>query len=100
VLGNQRTAALRVGLLGAYAGRGIMLLLASLIVHHPLVENPGRYLPHPAGVLKTWAWQRRATTMRTSAKSKPPHFGGVVLTVEIADLVFSLDKLWQPFRSG
>ncbi len=31
-LGFQRTAALRVGLIGAYVGRGLMLLAASYII--------------------------------------------------------------------
>ena len=35
VLGSQRTAALRVGLIGAYIGRGIMLVLASFIIKNP-----------------------------------------------------------------
>ena len=35
LLGYQRIAALRVGLIGAYAGRGIMLLLASVIIQNP-----------------------------------------------------------------
>lgn len=34
VLGPQRTAALKVGLLGAYLGRGLMLLLATWVVHN------------------------------------------------------------------
>ena len=32
-LGNQRNAALKAGLLGAYLGRGLMLVFASVIIH-------------------------------------------------------------------
>lgn len=35
VLGNQRDAALKVGLLGAYFGRGFMLVLAGWIIQFP-----------------------------------------------------------------
>src|SRR4030065_366836 len=34
-LGHQRGAALRVGLIGAYVGRGLMLLAASYIIQNP-----------------------------------------------------------------
>ena len=40
-LGGQRMAALRVGLIGAYAGRGIMLLLASVIIQNPWLKVIG-----------------------------------------------------------
>jgi tellurite resistance protein TerC len=39
--GNQRTAALRVGLMGAYLGRGIMLVLASLVIQNPWLKLIG-----------------------------------------------------------
>ena len=38
LLGNQRMAALRVGLLGAYLGRGLMLVLVSLVIHNPWIK--------------------------------------------------------------
>ena len=41
ILGPQRMAALRVGLIGAYAGRGIMLLLASVIIQNPWLKIIG-----------------------------------------------------------
>src|SRR6266849_1000831 len=34
VLGGQRLAALKVGLLGAYVGRGVMLILAVWVIHN------------------------------------------------------------------
>ena len=49
LLGNQRTAALRAGLLGAYLGRGIMLFLATIIISNPWLKLVGAaYLVHLA----------------------------------------------------
>jgi tellurite resistance protein TerC len=49
VLGNQRMAALRVGLLGAYVGRGLMLFLTSFIIHNSWIKLLGAaYLIHLA----------------------------------------------------
>src|SRR5258708_3395469 len=41
LLGRQRTAALRVGLLGAYVGRGAMLFLASFLIHNSWIKLVG-----------------------------------------------------------
>src|SRR4030095_9343620 len=38
LLGQQRIAALRVGLLGAYLGRGTMLFLASLLIDNSWIR--------------------------------------------------------------
>lgn len=92
VLGNQRTAALRVGLLGAYAGRGIMLLLASLIVHTPWLKILGAiYLIRLA--FENLGMAEESDDDADIRKVKATSFWGVVLTVEIADLVFSLDNV-------
>src|SRR5574338_252029 len=49
LLGNQRTAALRVGLLGAYLGRGLMLFLTSFLIHNSWIKLIGAaYLIHLA----------------------------------------------------
>jgi tellurite resistance protein TerC len=40
-LGNERTAALRVGLLSAYAGRGLMLITASFLIRNPWLKVIG-----------------------------------------------------------
>ena len=34
ILGGQRYAALKVGLLGAYLGRGLMLVMANFVIHN------------------------------------------------------------------
>ena len=41
VLGNQRMAALRVGLLGAYLGRGLMLFMTSFLIDNPWIKLIG-----------------------------------------------------------
>src|SRR5512143_981628 len=49
VLGNQRMAALRVGLLGAYVGRGAMLFMTSFLIHNSWIKLIGAlYLIHLA----------------------------------------------------
>ncbi len=92
ILGNQRTAALRVGLLGAYLGRGLMLLLASLIIHNPWLKIIG------AAYLMRLAFENLGMAEESDADVevrtvKATSFWGIVLTVEIADLVFSLDNV-------
>src|SRR5438067_1634033 len=41
VLGHQRMAALRVGLLGAYLGRALMLVLANFVIHNHFLKILG-----------------------------------------------------------
>lgn len=92
LLGNQRTAALRVGLLGAYAGRGLMLLLASLIVQNPWLKILGAaYLIRLAFDNLGLAEDGDGEGELRTAKSQS--FWGIVLTVELADLAFSLDNV-------
>ena len=92
ILGNQRMAALRVGLLGAYVGRGLMLVLASLVVNNPWLKIIG------AAYLIRLAFENLGMAEESSADSeirtvKATSFWGVVVSVELADLVFSLDNV-------
>ncbi len=92
ILGNQRTAALRVGLLGAYVGRGLMLLLASLVVSNPWLKIIG------AAYLIRLAFENLGMAEESSADAeirtvKATSFWGVVVSVELADLIFSLDNV-------
>lgn len=92
LLGNQRTAALRVGLLGAYLGRGLMLLIVSVIIQNPWLKIIG------AIYLIRLAFDNLGQAEKGEAD---PHthpavvqsFWPVVLTIEIADLIFSLDNV-------
>ena len=93
ILGGQRTAALKVGLLGAYLGRGLMLVVANFVIHNPFLKILGAaYLiklafenlgePEPGE-------ENQTRTKRVEGKG----FWSVVLAVELADLAFSLDNV-------
>lgn len=93
ILGGQRSAALKVGLLGAYLGRGLMLVLANFVIHNPYLKLLGAaYLiklafenlgePEPGE-------ENQTRTKRMEGKG----FWSVVLAVELADLAFSLDNV-------
>jgi tellurite resistance protein TerC len=92
LLGMQRLAALRAGLFGAYVMRGLMLLMASIIIQNPWLKALGAlYLLRLAfdnlGVAEPG--EADAHAHPTSDHS----FWAVVLTVELTDLVFSLDNV-------
>jgi tellurite resistance protein TerC len=93
VLGGQRAAALKVGLLGAYFGRGLMLILASFVMHNTYLkllgaayliklafENLGEPEPENDCKPRTRGFQSKG-------------FWGVVVALELADLAFSLDNV-------
>ncbi len=96
ILGHQRVAALKVGLLGAYVGRGLMLVMASVVINNPwlqflgalylikiAVEHLGSFHeedPDPEEALAAVQRSRRG-------------FWGTVLMVELMDLAFSLDNV-------
>jgi tellurite resistance protein TerC len=94
VLGNQRLAALRVGLLGAYVGRGMMLFLTSFLINNSWIKLVGAaYLVHLAfNNLKDMAGGGR-TEEEEIRPIKPQSFWATVLTVEIMDLIFSIDNV-------
>ncbi len=94
LLGAQRDAALKVGLLGAYLGRAIMLGLAVYIVRIWWLRLAGalyllylalRYLAAPE------------LDASDDGNARPPvsawSFWSVVAAVELTDLVFSLDNV-------
>jgi tellurite resistance protein TerC len=93
VLGGQHAAALKVGLLGAYLGRGLMLVVANFVIHNPFFKILGvAYLiklafenlgePEPGEESQT-------RTKRMEGKG----FWSVVLAGALADLAFSLDNV-------
>ena len=94
MLGNQRLAALRVGLLGAYVGRGAMLFITSFLIHNEWIRLVG------AAYLIRLAFDELGDTtpdVETEEEKKEaikgPSFWSVVLTVELMDLVFSIDNV-------
>ena len=94
LLGNQRMAALRVGLLGAYVGRGAMLFLTSFLIHNSWIKLIGAvYLIHLAfDNLEdmTGGGGEEDEEMRPV---KMQSFWATVLTVETMDLIFSIDNV-------
>lgn len=98
LLGRQRSAALKAGLLGAYAGRGAMLFFAGLIISNPWIRIAGagyllflvfRYFsrmcrPEPSG---------DGPRPGVPAREWYPGFWRTVLSVELADLAFSVDNV-------
>ncbi len=90
--GAQRVAALRVGLLGAYLGRGLMLVLASLVIQNPWLKLVGAlYLVRLAFENLGAPEGGDEGAARTAQAAQG--FWWVVLNVELADLVFSLDNV-------
>ena len=92
ILGNHRTAALRVGLLGAYVGRGTMLFLATLVINNPWIKLLGAmYLVRLAfdnlGMAEPGEEDAHIHPMEGNS------FWAVVLTVEMTDLIFSIDNV-------
>lgn len=94
-LGNQRDAALKVGLIGAYVGRGAMLVLAGWIIQFPWLRMLGAaYLIYLA--IRHFGEQYdhsgedgQIGTNRLNTSG----FWGTVLALELADLAFSIDNV-------
>ncbi|MDR7419967.1 MAG: tellurium resistance protein TerC [Armatimonadota bacterium] len=95
LLGGQRLAALKVGLLGAYLGRGSMLFLAAWVVRNQwLLILGGLYLIFLA--VSHFGGKAHASAAHAHAgpQVRPGlGFWGVVVNVELADLAFSLDNV-------
>jgi tellurite resistance protein TerC len=93
ILGGQRAAALKVGLLGAYLGRGLMLVMANFVIHNHYLKILG------AAYLIKLAFENlgepesgeedQVRAKRVEGKG----FWSVVIAVELADLAFSLDNV-------
>lgn len=94
VLGMQQMAALKVGLLGAYIGRGSMLVLASFVIQNPVLQLLGAlYLVKLAFGHLSREEQPGEMDLVDGEKSMDRGFWMVVLNVELADLAFSLDNV-------
>ena len=95
LLGHQREAALRVGLLGAYLGRALMLLLATYVIHNPWLRVVGAlYLIHLAiSDLGAAPDTRDEMESDLGRPRKNTAFWLTVLNIEMMDLVFSLDNV-------
>jgi tellurite resistance protein TerC len=94
MLGNQRMAALRVGLMGAYLGRGLMLLLTSFIIHNSWIKLLGAaYLIHLAFDNLEDKSGGGGEDDEQIRPIKVQTFWATVLTVETMDLIFSIDNV-------
>ena len=93
ILGGQRSAALKVGLLGAYVGRGLMLVLANFVIHNHYLKLLG------AGYLIKLAFDNLGEAESgegdqvRAKRMEGRGFWNVVIAVELADLAFSLDNV-------
>ncbi len=97
-LGMQQSAALKVGLLGAYLGRGLMLVMAAWVIANPFLKVLG------AAYLIKLAFENLAKNVKAAEEGEEDEAEGfkrkagagfwvVVLNVELADLAFSLDNV-------
>ena len=94
LLGNQRLAALRVGLLGAYVGRGLMLFLTSFLIHNSWIKVLGAiYLVHLAFDNLEDMTGGGSEGEENVKPIKVQSFWSTVLTVELMDLIFSIDNV-------
>jgi len=94
ILGNQRIAALRVGLLGAYVGRGAMLFITSFLIHNAWIRIVGAaYLIHLAFSELGDTTPGKETAEEKQRALRVTSFWSVVLTVELMDLIFSIDNV-------
>ena len=85
-------AALKVGLLGAYVGRGLMLVLASFVIQNDFLKFLGAaYLIKLA--FENLGAPEPGETGEHGQNLEGKGFWSVVLAVELADLAFSLDNV-------
>jgi len=95
LLGSQRDAALKVGLFGAYAGRALMLALASIIIEMPWVHVLGAvYLLYlGAGYFAERYRERQEQGAGDILPRRKSSFWAVVLALNLADMAFSIDNV-------
>jgi tellurite resistance protein TerC len=92
-LGYQRMAALRVGLIGAYGGRIIMLFLASYIIQNPWLKVLGAAYLIRLALDDLGAPGHEGSEEDAMRPLKKQGFWLTVLNVELMDLAFSLDNV-------
>jgi tellurite resistance protein TerC len=93
VLGGQRSAALKVGLLGAYLGRALMLVMANFVIHNPYLKILGAAYLIKLAFENLGAPEAGEEDQTRAKRVEGKGFWGVVLAVELADLAFSLDNV-------
>ena len=93
LLGGQRGAALKVGLIGAYVGRGLMLLAASYIIQNPWLKLIGAAYLIKLALDDLSAHGYSGNEDEVSKPVAQRTFWSTVLAVELMDLAFSLDNV-------
>lgn len=97
VFGPQRKAALTVGLIGAYAGRALMLLLATFIIANPWLRLLGAAYLFKLAIehlgKSHGAWEEEEEAEEMARKVQGKGFWTVVVLVNLADMAFSLDNV-------
>jgi len=94
LFGRQQSAALKVGLLGAYIGRGAMLFLAAWVIRNPLLQVLGAAYLIKLAFGHLSAGDQPGEEKALGQKRDREHaFWLVVLNLELADLAFSLDNV-------
>jgi tellurite resistance protein TerC len=93
LLGGQRSSALKVGLLGAYVGRGLMLVLANFVVHNPYLKILGAGYLIRLGFSNLGEPEPGEEDQVRAKRMEGRSFWSVVIAVELADLAFSLDNV-------
>lgn len=93
-LGMQQAAALKVGLIGAYVGRGLMLAVAFIITENPWVLAIGSgYLVWLSVNHFAHMYRRDQVDEHSEVKQRTTGFWQTVLIIEMIDLAFSLDNV-------
>ncbi|MBI3913003.1 MAG: tellurium resistance protein TerC [Chloroflexi bacterium] len=93
LFGGQRSAALKVGLLGAYFGRGLMLLFATYVIQNPWLRILGGLYLIKLAFENLGEAERGEAEQVDLERVTRRGFWTVVLNVELADLAFSLDNV-------
>jgi tellurite resistance protein TerC len=91
-LGLQPAAALKVGLLGAYIGRGAMLFVATFITENVVIKLIGAAYLIKLG-MKHLSHADQPGEAAIIHKQQHSGFWATVLSIEIMDLIFSLDNV-------
>jgi tellurite resistance protein TerC len=93
LFGGQQAAALKVGLLGAYLGRGLMLVLASFVIQNDFLKFVGAAYLIKLAFENLGAPEAGEEAEVEGSSLEGKGFWSVVLAVELADLAFSLDNV-------
>jgi len=93
IFGGQQSAALKVGLLGAYVGRGLMLVLANLVIQNPWLKLIGAIYLIKLGFENLGQAEPGEEVRVEEERIVHRGFWHVVVSVELADLAFSLDNV-------